>query len=591
MHTMQLMPRVRLYVPPFVLSNERLATATPQPQEPAEAQLQCASSTGSLLLFCFYTLTANGQFMVCACNDQFGELQTVQVFSLCDPELFGHSSGEWSAASSATGSGSSSRGGASLRRHALAMLWEYLLELATQYALPVRFVVAKVGRLGHGELRTWAALFGRRNLSRASSVLRAHCHQCQLLLQSAAATDSSASASAPASSSSNGLRASPAAPVPVPVVLSACVLSLQVDVDLLLLPERSRLTDESSKASAAAAPALPLETSATHILAVPVSAVARTCPPQLQQLQPADQMHPANLSGVDESVMLINPNLGALPDTNAAGFDMSLDMGFMGFDMSQLEMPDTSEMMNIDISALNLDHMMLEMPFNAPSAVPGSASAIDPQQFAFPPFGGNNTLGSGPGARTGNGTATGTAAFPGAGIGPNAATPSLANAPGSFQFPPVAGSVPGTGGIQSGMQDSSVALVPNGATIAKCPLPVCSTAPEPLAPDSASALLDPLDVDAPVLLAQPLAVAFYVSSAPLGPVPAAMLPAARRASLVRALALLSRRPVSIRVCGFCSQYLVLFSIIFACTFFKKPFATMYVFLTMYCACGYRPRCT
>ncbi|KAI5641653.1 mediator of RNA polymerase II transcription subunit 13 [Phthorimaea operculella] len=117
----------------------------------------------------------------------------------------------------------------------------------SQAAQPWRLVVGRVGRIGHGELKGWSWLLSRKNLTRASTVLREICNSCSVLY-----------------------------PHNVPCILSACLVSTEPDSCLRLMADRFTPDERFSQASIQSHLHTPRDVTATHILVFPTSATTQS---------------------------------------------------------------------------------------------------------------------------------------------------------------------------------------------------------------------------------------------------------------------------------------------------------------------------
>ena len=104
-------------------------------------------------------------------------------------------------------------------------------------------MVGRVGRIGHGELKSWSLLLSRKSLLKASKYLKEICAQCNLLYPTAA-----------------------------PCVLSACLVSLEPDSSLRIMADQFTPDERFSQASVNCQLSTPQDVTCTHILVFPTSA-------------------------------------------------------------------------------------------------------------------------------------------------------------------------------------------------------------------------------------------------------------------------------------------------------------------------------
>jgi hypothetical protein len=231
-------PPARLYLPPFVLAPLK------------DKQTELGEMFGdrreqSQVLFASYCLTEDQRFLIVTCSNERGELSDNTVINVSIPNRH-------------------KRTQARILQFALHKMMQFLIGVMSQATQPWRLVLGRLGRVGHGELRAWASLLGRRQLQAYSKQLRDRCRQCALL---------------------NTLD--------TPCILSACLTSLEPD---------SRLRVFADQFSAGSNPAhtctlnTPEDASCTHVLVFPTSSTT-------QSSQGGFQMDPLGTSIAEDDIL------------------------------------------------------------------------------------------------------------------------------------------------------------------------------------------------------------------------------------------------------------------------------------------------
>lgn len=112
---------------------------------------------------------------------------------------------------------------------------------------PWRLIIERFGRLGQGELKTWACLLSKKSLHNYSKRLREMCGQCSL-----------------------------ASTADIPCILSVCLVSLEPDSTLRLMPDQFKPDDRfSGNRNKSCHLNTPGDASCTHILVFPTSATTQ----------------------------------------------------------------------------------------------------------------------------------------------------------------------------------------------------------------------------------------------------------------------------------------------------------------------------
>ncbi|CAH2073116.1 unnamed protein product, partial [Iphiclides podalirius] len=237
----------RLFSPAWVLAPPRAL------KEVAETWGQACGEQCSVL-FVAYCLSHDQRWLLAAATDARGELLDTAAINIHVPAR------------------SRRRRSAPARRLGLTKLMDFTLGVMSQAAQPWRLVVGRVGRIGHGELKGWSYLLSRKNLVRASGVLREICGSCSALYPGGA-----------------------------PCVLSACLVSTEPDPCLRLMADRFTPDERFSQASIQSHLHTPRDVTATHILVFPTSATTQS-----------NQMpfEPPMANGEDNDIMFLGVDMG-----------------------------------------------------------------------------------------------------------------------------------------------------------------------------------------------------------------------------------------------------------------------------------------
>ncbi|XP_049867276.1 mediator of RNA polymerase II transcription subunit 13 [Pectinophora gossypiella] len=215
----------KLFSPAWVLAPPRAL------KEVAETWGQAGGggAAGAGTLFLSYCLSHDQRWLLAAATDARGELLDTHAINIHVPPR------------------SRRRRSAPARRLGLTKLLDWALGVMSQSAQPWRLVVGRLGRIGHGELKGWSWLLSRKNLTRASAVLREICTACSVVYPSNA-----------------------------PCILSACLVSTEPDPCLRLMADRFTPDERFSQASIQSHLHTPRDVTATHILVFPTSATTQS---------------------------------------------------------------------------------------------------------------------------------------------------------------------------------------------------------------------------------------------------------------------------------------------------------------------------
>ncbi|XP_076453407.1 mediator of RNA polymerase II transcription subunit 13-like [Babylonia areolata] len=212
----------RLYSPPYVLA----------PPVAPPSSMDSDTTDRSNVVFFAYCLSHDQRFLLCATTDSRGEQLDTCIINIDIPNR-------------------NRRKKASARKHALSKLWDYILGIVSMSTRPTRIVIGRLGRMGHGELKGWSGLLGKKNLQAANRRIREMCAQCSYTAES-------------------------------PCVHSACVVSMEMNSSFQVMGDMVKQEEKQSSS-------LPLQTprdaSVTHILVFPTSATAQV---NANPLQPGD---------------------------------------------------------------------------------------------------------------------------------------------------------------------------------------------------------------------------------------------------------------------------------------------------------------
>ncbi|KAK7490637.1 hypothetical protein BaRGS_00018054 [Batillaria attramentaria] len=296
----------RLYSPPYILA----------PLKDQQAQLSecCGDQTEkSNILFCTYCLSHDQRFLLAVCTDNRGEMLDTCIINIHIPNR-------------------NQRKKASARKHGLSKLWDYILGVISMTTRSTRIVIGRLGRMGHGELKGWSGLLGKKNLQAASRKVREICSQCSLNTET-------------------------------PCVRSACVVSMEMNPSFQVM---SDMVKQEEKQSSNCPLQTPRDASVTHILVFPTSATAQV---NANPLQPGETNPMDNYDLPDIDDVFPDDDLGGeFPMDQGIGMPMDL----LDFDlMDQFEQPGSPN--------ANQDRARQSSRTNEPSSVPNGQMTADPQ--------------------------------------------------------------------------------------------------------------------------------------------------------------------------------------------------------------------
>ncbi|KAG8036149.1 hypothetical protein G9C98_004729 [Cotesia typhae] len=218
----------RLYTPAYVLAPLRSKSEAPESFGIAGPE-ECA------VMYLSYCLSEDQSRLLAVATDDRGEIFETAAINIDVPNR-------------------KRRKRVSARRIGLQKLMDFIVGVMSQGVQPWRLVVGRVGRIGHGELKSWGWLLSRKALLKASKQLKELCKQCALLYPSAA-----------------------------PCVLSACLVSLEPDSTLRLMADQFTPDSRFSQASVNCQLSTPQDVTCTHILVFPTSATTQSSQTAFQE--------------------------------------------------------------------------------------------------------------------------------------------------------------------------------------------------------------------------------------------------------------------------------------------------------------------
>ncbi|CAF3409358.1 unnamed protein product, partial [Rotaria socialis] len=216
---------MQLYTPAYILSPKA------DFRFKAFADITEQTNINGSILFCSYCLSDDQRYLLATCSDDRGELLETCSIDIEVPDRH-------------------RRKVQHARRIGLRKLWDFIMRVVTSTTMPWRIVIGRLGRLGHGELKTWGIILSKKNLVRCATLIRDSCPMCHILR----CHDQ-------------------------PVILSACLISMETHPSLTVLPESLELGEirgtqaPNNNATAMTNGGQVLDDiSVTHILTLPTSA-------------------------------------------------------------------------------------------------------------------------------------------------------------------------------------------------------------------------------------------------------------------------------------------------------------------------------
>ncbi|CAF0728160.1 unnamed protein product [Rotaria sordida] len=216
---------MQLYTPAYILSPKS------DFRFKAFADITEQTNINGSILFCSYCLSDDQRYLLASCSDDRGELLETCSINIEVPDRH-------------------RRKVQHARRIGLQKLWDFIIRVVTSTTMPWRIVIGRLGRLGHGELKSWGIILSKKNLVRCATLIRDSCSMCHILR----CHDQ-------------------------PVILSACLISMETHPSLTVLPESLELgeirgTQASNNNSTTMQNSGQVldDISVTHILTLPTSA-------------------------------------------------------------------------------------------------------------------------------------------------------------------------------------------------------------------------------------------------------------------------------------------------------------------------------
>ncbi|CAF0742850.1 unnamed protein product [Didymodactylos carnosus] len=208
-------------------------------------------SNNGCVLFCSYCLSDDQRYLLVSCSDDRGEL--LETCSINIEVTDRHR-----------------RKIQHARRIGLQKLWNFIMRIITSTTMPWRIVIGRLGRLGHGEVKSWGVILSKKNLVRCANIIRETCQSCHTLRSQ-----------------------------DQPVILSACLISLETHTSLTILPESIELADVRAAGTQGQ---IVDEVSVTHILTLPTSASVQTS----QTLTTRNDVNPMNIANTENDEDFFN---------------------------------------------------------------------------------------------------------------------------------------------------------------------------------------------------------------------------------------------------------------------------------------------
>ncbi|CAF1072689.1 unnamed protein product [Rotaria magnacalcarata] len=216
---------MQLYTPAYILSPKA------DFRFKAFADITEQTNINGSILFCSYCLSDDQRYLLATCSDDRGELLETCSIDIEVPDRH-------------------RRKVQHARRIGLQKLWDFIMRVVTSTTMPWRIVIGRLGRLGHGELKSWGIILSKKNLVRCATLIRDSCPMCHILR----CHDQ-------------------------PVILSACLISMETHPSLAVLPESLELGEirgtqaPNNNATTMTNGGQVLDDiSVTHILTLPTSA-------------------------------------------------------------------------------------------------------------------------------------------------------------------------------------------------------------------------------------------------------------------------------------------------------------------------------
>ena len=227
---------------------------------PSASSLVLARADKFSVLYVSYCLSEDQRWLIAACTDERGELVDSCTIGIDIPNR-------------------TKRKRVSARRFGIQRLMEFILGVISTGIYPWRLVIGRLGRMGHGELKStarichsscctstnlflyffigegWSTLLSRKSLVRASQHISDICNQCTLYSTYA------------------------------PTIVSACLVSLEPDSQFRMMTDQVTPDERFGQQSANSNLSTPEDASCTHILVFPTSATTRVSIPDFRNVK------------------------------------------------------------------------------------------------------------------------------------------------------------------------------------------------------------------------------------------------------------------------------------------------------------------
>ncbi|XP_070572223.1 mediator of RNA polymerase II transcription subunit 13-like isoform X2 [Ptychodera flava] len=242
----------KLYTPPYILAPMK-DKQTELTETFGDAVQQCGE------LFVGYCLSHDQRWLLATCTDQRGEMMENCIINIDIPN-------------------SKRRKKVSVRRYAIQRLWDFILSVSMNAALPWRLIIGRLGRLGHGELKDWSHMLNRKSLLARSRHLRDVCKTCNF------------------TGNTNDY----------PCILSACLVSMEPDPQVRIMAD-SVSTDRTGRSAFSQQNLTmlhsPGDATCTHIQVFPTSATTQVA----SSVFPSDpgDLIPGGGDGITDELMFI----------------------------------------------------------------------------------------------------------------------------------------------------------------------------------------------------------------------------------------------------------------------------------------------
>ncbi|CAL8094875.1 unnamed protein product [Calicophoron daubneyi] len=196
----------------------------------------------SSVLFVAYCLSQDQQWLLASFTDEQGGVLDQTLINIRVPSSF------FTNLENHRPHTSSERTIVSPRRIGLARLWDYIINFLSRTSNPWRLVIGRVGRLGHGELKGWNGLLGRKSLQDVNRFLRERCLTCNASATTPASLTNVPSLNGGAKTTLNLINTSAGANScthELPSLISACLVSLEPQSTFRIYPGVRLCSDDA----------------------------------------------------------------------------------------------------------------------------------------------------------------------------------------------------------------------------------------------------------------------------------------------------------------------------------------------------------